>query len=113
MRVGAASLHDIVLLFRRSPNRLDHILREIYLALMATIHCSRCGQDRDQMGFQPFQNDLGKRAFEEICTVCWGEWLKTQQQLINHYGLNLREPKAKEFLFQNMEQFLFPRRPVG
>ena len=59
------------------------------------------------MAFQPFQDDLGKRAFEEICSVCWAEWLKTQQQLINHYGLNLREPKAKEFLFQNMEQFLF------
>ena len=59
------------------------------------------------MAFQPFQNDLGRRAFDQICGVCWAEWLKTQQQLINHYGLNLREPKAKEFLFQNMEQFLF------
>jgi Fe-S cluster biosynthesis and repair protein YggX len=39
--------------------------------------------------------------------VCWAEWTKTQQQLINHYGLNLRDPKAKEFLLQNMEQFLF------
>jgi hypothetical protein len=24
-----------------------------------------------------------------------------------HYGLNLRDPKAKDFLLQNMEQFLF------
>jgi Fe-S cluster biosynthesis and repair protein YggX len=39
--------------------------------------------------------------------VCWQEWLKTQQQLINHYGLNVRDPKAKEFLFANMEKFLF------
>lgn len=74
---------------------------------MPTVKCVRCGQDRDQMGFQPFQNDLGKRAYEQICQVCWGEWLKTQQQLINHYGLNLREPQAKDFLFRNMEQFLF------
>ncbi|MGH7525563.1 MAG: oxidative damage protection protein [Gemmatimonadales bacterium] len=74
---------------------------------MPTIQCTRCGQTRDAMAFQPFQNDLGRRAFEQICAVCWGEWLKTQQQLINHYGLNLRDPKAKEFLFGNMEQFLF------
>jgi Fe-S cluster biosynthesis and repair protein YggX len=59
------------------------------------------------MGFQPFQNDLGRRAYQEICGVCWGEWLKTQQQLFNHYALNLRDPKAKEFLFGQMEQFLF------
>ena len=65
------------------------------------------------MAFQPFQNELGKRAYEEICGVCWGEWLKMQQQLINHYGLNLRDPKAKEFLFRNMEQFLFKEGQVG
>jgi Fe-S cluster biosynthesis and repair protein YggX len=74
---------------------------------MATLHCTRCGQDRERMAFQPFPNELGRRAFEQICNTCWAEWLKLQQQLINHYGLNLREPRAKEFLFQNMEQFLF------
>ncbi|MGH7536735.1 MAG: oxidative damage protection protein [Gemmatimonadales bacterium] len=74
---------------------------------MATMHCVRCGQDRAPMAFQPFQNELGRRAFEQICGLCWGEWLKTQQQLINHYALNLRDPKAKEFLFGNMEGFLF------
>ena len=72
-----------------------------------TVHCVRCGLDRDRMAFQPFPNDLGKRAYEEICAVCWSEWLKMQQQLINHYGLNLRDPQAKEFLFRNMAQFLF------
>jgi Fe-S cluster biosynthesis and repair protein YggX len=59
------------------------------------------------MAFQPFPNELGKRVYEEICAVCWSEWLKTQQQLINHYGLNLRDAQAKEFLFRNMAQFLF------
>jgi Fe-S cluster biosynthesis and repair protein YggX len=59
------------------------------------------------MAFQPFSNELGRRAFSEICAVCWGDWLKTQQQLINHYALNLRDPQAKDFLFKQMEQFLF------
>jgi Fe-S cluster biosynthesis and repair protein YggX len=74
---------------------------------MPTVSCSRCGQTRDQLAFRPFQNDLGLRVFQQICGVCWGEWLKTQQQLINHYGLNVRAPDAKEFLFKQMEQFLF------
>ena len=98
----------IILPLRRdSPMDLDHITSNVYLAPMVTLHCTRCGLDRDRMAFQPFQNELGRKAYEEICSVCWAEWLKTQQQLINHYGLNLREQKAKEFLFQNMEQFLF------
>ena len=59
------------------------------------------------MAFRPFPNELGQRVFEQICSACWGEWLRTQQQLINHYGLNLRDAQAKEFLFKNMDQFLF------
>ncbi|HET8623874.1 MAG TPA: oxidative damage protection protein [Gemmatimonadales bacterium] len=74
---------------------------------MATVQCVRCGQERDRMAFQPFPTELGRRAFSEICAVCWGEWLRTQQQLINHYALNLRDPQAKDFLFKQMEQFLF------
>jgi Fe-S cluster biosynthesis and repair protein YggX len=80
---------------------------------METILCARCGLERERMAFQPFQNELGKKAFESICGTCWAEWTKTQQQLINHYALNLRDPKAKEFLFKNMEQFLFAPRQVG
>jgi Fe-S cluster biosynthesis and repair protein YggX len=74
---------------------------------MAIVQCRRCGQTREGMAFQPFQNDIGRRAYELICGVCWADWLKFQQQLINHYGLNLREQQAKDFLYRNMEEFLF------
>ena len=59
------------------------------------------------MPFRPFQNDIGLRAFQQICNVCWQEWLTAQKQLMNHYALDPRDPKAKEFLFSNMETFLF------
>ena len=78
---------------------------------MSDITCTRCGQTRASQAFQPFPTDAGRRVFQEICAVCWGEWLKTQQQLINHYALNLREPKAREYLLQQMEQFLFTSAP--
>jgi len=83
---------------------LDHTQSDVYLAPMSNVRCVRCGIERERMSFQPFQNDIGKRAYEEICAVCWGEWTKMQQQLINHYGLNLRDPKAKEFLFRRSEE---------
>jgi Fe-S cluster biosynthesis and repair protein YggX len=74
---------------------------------MPQVTCTRCGQTRDGMAFQPFQNELGKRAYQSICGTCWAEWLKMQQQLINHYGLNVQDRQAKDFLFRQMEQFLF------
>ena len=78
---------------------------------MPNVTCVRCGQQREAMPFRPFQNDIGLRAFEQICNVCWSEWLKYQQQLINHYALNLREPKARQYLLEQMEQFLFTSAP--
>jgi len=78
---------------------------------MPQLTCSRCHQTRDAQAFAPFPNDLGKRVFEQICSVCWAEWLKYQQQLINHYALNLREPKARQYLLDQMEQFLFTSAP--
>ena len=78
---------------------------------MPSITCVRCGQTRDQQSFQPFPNDQGARIFREICAVCWAEWLKYQQQIINHYALNLRESKARQYLLEQMEQFLATSAP--
>jgi Fe-S cluster biosynthesis and repair protein YggX len=74
---------------------------------MPDIQCVRCGQERAQLPFAPFNNDLGKRIQAEICQTCWGEWLRQQTMLINHYGLNVRDPEAKRFLTENTEKFLF------
>jgi Fe-S cluster biosynthesis and repair protein YggX len=79
---------------------------------MSQLTCARCGREGPQMPFRPFQTELGLRIFNEICNGCWGEWLKLQQQLINHYGMNLRDPEAKKFLTTQMEQFLFPVTPA-
>lgn len=78
---------------------------------MPDISCKRCGQTRPQQAFKPFPSALGERLHQEICSVCWGEWLKQQQALINHYALNLRDPEARQFLIQQMEQFLVTTAP--
>lgn len=59
------------------------------------------------MPFRPFPNEIGLRVFENICNVCWQEWTGTQKQLINHYALDPREPSARQFLYANMEKYLF------
>ncbi len=74
---------------------------------MTTVHCVRCGLEGEQQAFKPFPNERGQRIYETICKSCWAEWLKSQQQLINHYALIPHQPKSREFLVRNMEQFLF------
>ncbi len=71
-----------------------------------TIHCRRCGSDAPRLPRPPFRNELGERIQAEICANCWQDWLQHQTLLINHYGLDPRETKAREFLYQQIEQVL-------
>jgi Fe-S cluster biosynthesis and repair protein YggX len=74
---------------------------------MSNIKCVRCGQERARLPFKPFNTPFGERIYEEICQPCWGEWLRHQTMLINHYGLNLQDPDARRFLLENTETFLY------
>lgn len=83
---------------------------------MATITCVRCNQHRDQLPRPPFPGELGDRIYDAICQVCWKEWLRQQTAVINHYGLDLVDSKARKFLTQQTEAFLFgawPQAPEG
>lgn len=73
-----------------------------------TIRCRRCGEEAaPKMARAPFRNELGERLHAEICQSCWSDWLQHQTLLINHYGLDPRDRKAREFLFQQIEAVLF------
>ncbi len=76
---------------------------------MPDVTCSRCGQTRAGFERPPVGvgGATGERNAREICQDCWGQWLKQQTMLINHYGLNLMDPQARQFLTRNMEAFLF------
>ena len=70
--------------------------------------CARCGEpDRERLSTPPFPNELGERVVAEICSPCWEEWKSHQMLLINHYGLRVRDPRAREFLVANLRSFLF------
>lgn len=73
---------------------------------MQTIECRRCREERPSLERPPFRNERGERIQREICPDCWKEWLQHQTLLINHYGLDPREPKSKEFLYGQIDQVL-------
>jgi Fe-S cluster biosynthesis and repair protein YggX len=74
---------------------------------VAVIQCARCKTEGPALPYAPFRNELGQRIQAEICQNCWGQWLQQQTMLINHYGLNLRDAEAKQFLTEQTERFLF------
>src|SRR5690606_8079731 len=74
---------------------------------VSVLQCVRCEKEGNPLPYAPFRSDLGQRIHSGICQVCWSEWLQYQTMLINHYGLNLRDPEARRFLTEQTERFLF------
>jgi Fe-S cluster biosynthesis and repair protein YggX len=74
---------------------------------VAELTCVRCGQTRAAFERAPFPGAIGQRIVSEICQDCWGQWVRQQTMLINHYGLNVMDPQARTFLTKNMQAFLF------
>ena len=74
--------------------------------MTATINCKRCEKDNPKLEKPPFRSDLGEKIQGQICSECWQEWLTHQTLLINHYGLDPRDSKSKEFLYAQIESVL-------
>ena len=71
------------------------------------IKCARCGEKQPALGYAPIPTELGQRIGNEICQPCWALWLQKQNQLINHFGIDLANPDAHQFLFDQMKLFFF------
>jgi Fe-S cluster biosynthesis and repair protein YggX len=69
--------------------------------------CARCERAVQPLGYAPIPTELGQRVGEEVCADCYREWLQKQQQLINHFGLDVSNPDTHTFLFDQMKIFFF------
>ena len=81
-----------------------------------TIFCSYLQREAEGLDRVPYPGELGKRIFEQISKPAWQEWLKHQTMLMNEYRLSPIETKARKFLAEEMEKFLFgggATRPEG
>ena len=71
------------------------------------VQCVKLGRELPGLARPPFGGELGKRIFENVSQEAWQMWQPQSTLLINHYGLNLRDPNAQKFLMQQMEAFYF------
>lgn len=71
------------------------------------VDCTVLGEKAEGLDFQPYPGELGKRIFENVSKAGWQKWVRHQTMLINEYRLSTIDPKARKFLEQEMEKFLF------
>lgn len=71
------------------------------------IHCYKLKEESEALSTAPFPGELGEKILNQISKKAWKMWLDHQTMLINEYRLSLIDPKAREFLTQEMERFFF------
>jgi Fe-S cluster biosynthesis and repair protein YggX len=81
-----------------------------------TIFCSYLQREAEGLERAPYPGELGQRIYASISKEAWQQWLRHQTMLMNEYRLTPIEPKARKFLVEEMEKFLFgggSQRPDG
>ena len=71
------------------------------------VHCAKLGTEAEGLDYVPYPGELGQRIYDNISAQVWQQWVNHQTMLINEYRLTPVEPKARKFLEDEMEKFLF------
>ncbi len=69
--------------------------------------CAKYKQEMEGLDELPFDNDLGKKIYDNVSKKAWGEWVDHQKMLLNEYRLQPWTKEAQTFLVEQMNEFLF------
>ena len=72
-----------------------------------TIFCTFLQREAAGLDRVPYPGELGQRIYASISKEAWQQWLRHQTMLMNEYRLTPIDPKARKFLVEEMEKFLF------
>lgn len=71
------------------------------------VQCVKLGRELPGLERKPYPGALGQRIFENVSEQAWQMWMQHQVILINHYGLSLSDPQARDFIKAQLEEFFF------
>jgi Fe-S cluster biosynthesis and repair protein YggX len=71
------------------------------------IHCIKLGKEAEGLAEPPFPGPKGQEIFEKISKQVWQDWLSRQTMLINENKLASYDPKARAYLTEERNRFLF------
>ena len=71
------------------------------------VNCIKLGREAEGLDFPPLPGELGKRVYENVSKEAWQGWLRYQTMLINENRLSLADPRARQYLMQQLEAYFF------
>ncbi len=71
------------------------------------VQCVKLKREAEGLDFPPYPGEMGTRIWQSISKEAWAQWTDTQTRLVNENRLNLADARARKYLAQQMENFLF------
>ena len=71
------------------------------------VKCVKLDKEAEGLDYAPYPGELGQRLYTHVSKEGWQLWLKHQTMLINEYRLTPVDPRARQFLEEEMEKFFF------
>ena len=77
------------------------------------VQCVKLGKELPGVKFAPLPNALGQKIFDNVSQEAWEGWLNYQTMLINENRLSLADPRARQYISQQMENYFFGEQVDG
>ena len=71
------------------------------------VKCVKLNKEAEGLDMAPYPGDLGQRIFDGVSKEAWQMWLGHQTMLINENRLTPIDPKHREFLEKEMDNYFF------
>lgn len=72
-----------------------------------TVQCLKLKQEAEGLEFPPYPGETGTKIWQIISKQAWQDWLNVQTRLVNENRLNLADARARKYLKEQMEKYLF------
>ncbi len=72
-----------------------------------SVQCLKLKKEADGLEFPPYPGEMGTKIWQSISKEAWQDWLGVQTRLVNENRLNLADARARKYLKEQMEKYLF------
>jgi len=71
------------------------------------VNCVKLKREAEGLDVPPYPGELGKEIFEKVSKEAWKGWIEHQKMLVNENRLSGADPRAREYLREQMKLYFF------
>ena len=72
-----------------------------------TVFCVKLKREMPGLDEPPFDNDLGRKVYDNVSQEAWRMWTEHCKMLLNEYRLNPARREDQEVIVKQLDQFFF------